>query len=578
MRARRHAEERYARDDDGLPAHADPVPGAGRHAVQGQRDRHPAAGQVAAPLPLRRLPPARPATRLGARARRSRAGRSRRHHDVEQLPARGVLLRCPLRRRGAAHAQLPPAPERHRLYRQPRGRPLRDRGRRAAAALREGPGRDRAGAGVRRGPLRPAGAGRLRELRGPAGHRRSRRRPAHARRARRLRRLLHLRHHRQAQGRRLLAPRHGAPHHDDVHDRALRHEPARLGHARGADVPRQRLGSALRGGGERCAHRPARPAPRPREPARPLPGRGGHVHRRRADDLERNPASARCRARALVARPPVPHRGRRLGGERGDDPGLRPSRGPHHPRLGHDRDDAARHRRAAQGDHAGARRGRRVRLPREAGDRSALRRHAADQRRRGRALGRRDHGRGAGARALDRRRLSRFGRARRQVVGGRLAAHRRRRHRRLRGLHEDHRPHQGPDQVRRRVDQLGRSGERAHGPSRRERGRGDRGAPREVGGAPARRHRPEGGGGGGFGRAPEPPRGRLRQVVAARRLRVRGRDSAHVDRQVPQVGAARALRGSCWWGMAAEVSGPCRRARPRGTRRSPPRRPRADRR
>ena len=114
---------------------------------------------------------------------------------------------------------------------------------------------------------------------------------------------------------------------------------------------------------------------------------------------------------------------------------------------------------------------------------------------------------------------------------------------RRRGLHEDHRPHQGPDQVRRRVDQLGRSGKRPDGPSRGERGRGDRGAAREMGGAPACRHRPEGRGRGGCGSAPEPPREALRQVVAARRLRLRRRDPAHVHWQVPQVGAARALRG-----------------------------------
>ena len=36
-----------------------------------------------------------------------------------------------------------------------------------------------------------------------------------------------------------------------------------------------------------------------------------------------------------------------------------------------------------------------------------------------------------------------------------------------RGYVEDHRPHQGPDQVGRRVDQLGRARERADGPSRR---------------------------------------------------------------------------------------------------------------
>ena len=52
-------------------------------------------------------------------------------------------------------------------------------------------------------------------------------------------------------------------------------------------------------------------------------------------------------------------------------------------------------------------------------------------------------------------------------------------------LHPPGRPHQGRHQVRRRVDQLGRPGERADGPPDGRRGRGDRHPPREVGGAPA---------------------------------------------------------------------------------------------
>ena len=102
---------------------------------------HPPAGQVAPPLPLRRLPPARAAARLGAQARRPRAGRSRRHHDVEQLPRTRSATSASPAPGGVLHTpELPPAPERHRLYRQPRRRPLRDRGRRVAAAFREGPG------------------------------------------------------------------------------------------------------------------------------------------------------------------------------------------------------------------------------------------------------------------------------------------------------------------------------------------------------------------------------------------------------------------------------------------------------
>ena len=90
------------------------------------------------------------------------------HHDVEQLSASGGLFRRGLRRRRAAHPQLPAASGRHRLHRQPCRRPLRDRGGCPAAALREGPARDRGRAGVRGGALGRAGAGGLRELRGPA--------------------------------------------------------------------------------------------------------------------------------------------------------------------------------------------------------------------------------------------------------------------------------------------------------------------------------------------------------------------------------------------------------------------------
>ena len=52
-------------------------------------------------------------------------------------------------------------------------------------------------------------------------------------------------------------------------------------------------------------------------------------------------------------------------------------------------------------------------------------------------------------------------------------------------LRADHRPRQGRDQVRRRVDLLGRAGERADGPPRRARGGGDRQARRALGRAPA---------------------------------------------------------------------------------------------
>ena len=75
-------------------------------------------------------------------------------------------------------------------------------------------------------------------------------------------------------------------------------------------------------------------------------------------------------------------------------------------------------------------------------------------------------------RPVDRRRLLRRRPGARAVHRRRLAAHRRRRASiDARGLHPARRPHQGPRQVRRRVDQLGRARERDHGPPARSRRR-----------------------------------------------------------------------------------------------------------
>ena len=85
---------------------------------------------------------------------------------------------------------------------------------------------------------------------------------------------------------------------------------------------------------------------------------------------------------------------------------------------------------------------------------------------------------------------------RRQVQRGRLAADRRRRHHHPRRLPHPHRPRQGRHQVRRRVDLLGGPGERPHGPPGRRRGRRRRRPRRQVGRAAAR--------GGRARRAPRP--------------------------------------------------------------------------
>ena len=166
--------------------------------------------------------------------------------------------------------------------------------------------------------------------------------------------------------------------------------------------------------------------------------------------------------------------------------------------LGDDRDLAGGLGRDAAG---GRLRGGGVGLPRHPGP-AALRRRGADRRRRRhhRAPRRPDRRRARGPRPLGHRGLlpARRPRGRREVPR-RLAAHRRRRHHRRAGLHHALRPRQGRDQVRGRVDLLGRPRERPDGPRVRRGGRRDRRARREVAGATAGRRGPA-------RRAPRPPR------------------------------------------------------------------------
>ena len=80
-----------------------------------------------------------------------------------------------------------------------------------------------------------------------------------------------------------------------------------------------------------------------------------------------------------------------------------------------------------------------------------------------------------------------------QVHRRRVAAHRRRRGDGRARLRPHHRPHQGPDQVGRRMDLVGRPGERADGASGHRRGGGDRDPRPEVERAAAGLHRLEAG-------------------------------------------------------------------------------------
>ena len=131
-----------------------------------------------------------------------------------------------------------------------------------------------------------------------------------------------------------------------------------------------------------------------------------------------------------------------------------------------------------------------------------------------------------------------------EIHGRRVVQDRRHRdHHRLR-VHRDRRSHEGSGEVGRRMDQFGGARDGAHGPSGDRRSGSHRGSPSEMGRAPARRGGAETGEDGKRRRSPGVSRAQVRQVVAARRVRIRRRDSADVGRQVQEVGAQGPLSGT----------------------------------
>ena len=126
---------------------------------------------------------------------------------------------------------------------------------------------------------------------------------------------------------------------------------------------------------------------------------------------------------------------------------------------------------------------------------AAGRRAHPRRRRPRRALGRQERRRDPGARPVHHRLVPRRAGQRREVHRRRVAAHRRRRGDGRAGLRAHHRPHQGPDQVGRRVDLLGRPRERADGAPGDRRGGGDRDPRSEVERTAARLHRRQAGAG-----------------------------------------------------------------------------------
>ena len=232
-------------------------------------DGHGSVRASFAELSSARRPP-----RARARAPRHRAGRARRHLRLEQPAPLRALLRRALHGRGAAHAQRAPVRRAAHLHRQPRRGPRDLRRRLARAAAGAARAELSSGRALRRawatGRTRPGPIGslpsalRYEELLEDARRRRRALRVPRARRAPGGRALLHERHHRQPQGRALLAPldQPALDRHADRRRLGLSRARSRAGGR--ADVPRQRLGAALRRRAGRRRPDPARPLPRGR--------------------------------------------------------------------------------------------------------------------------------------------------------------------------------------------------------------------------------------------------------------------------------------------------------------------------
>ena len=212
------------------------------------------------------------ATRRRARRPRHLGRRPGRHLRLEHRPPPRAVVRRAVQRSGAAHAEHPAVPRAGHLHRQPRRgrgdlrRPVADRP--AVAAARHV--RDRAphrGHGRRPGRgAQPRRRPRPPRLRGPAGRGRPGR-VAPARREPGRVDVLHERHHRQPQGRRLLAPLDLAAHRRRDDGRQPRRLRARHDPAGRADVPRQRLGPGPRRRGLRRQPGDARARPVARRPS-----------------------------------------------------------------------------------------------------------------------------------------------------------------------------------------------------------------------------------------------------------------------------------------------------------------------
>ena len=203
------------------------------------RGRAPRAAPASPTSPI-----APPASRLGCAPRHPRRGPGG-HPLLEPPGAPRGLLRRPLPGGGAAHPQPAPLAVPARLRRQSRRRPGGDRRRGpGAAAGRDPAAAHQGGEGDRGGERRHRRARRRRRLRRAARGLGAAARLAGAGRAAGGGHVLHDRHDRRAAGRRLQPPLDMAALVRGC--RRLRTQRGRRDRADGPDVPRQRLGAALR--------------------------------------------------------------------------------------------------------------------------------------------------------------------------------------------------------------------------------------------------------------------------------------------------------------------------------------------
>ena len=238
---------------------------------------------------LPRGPQARAEGGAAAGEGRHQARRPRRDARLEHLAASGNLVRHHRHRRGLSHRQSAPVPGPDRLHRQSCRGPadvprhdLRAADGEAAGQAADHPALrdpDRCGAHAADDA---AQRGRLRGL-----DRRGRRRfhLGDVRRKYRRRHVLHLRHHRQSEGRRLLAPLQRAALADGADARRVRSLGAGHHHAGGAVLPRQRLDHRVLGADVGLPADPARHEARRRLDLRIARRRARHHDGRGADHL-----------------------------------------------------------------------------------------------------------------------------------------------------------------------------------------------------------------------------------------------------------------------------------------------------